>query len=144
MPTRLRKTRKLRGSRTVGYGQVGQHRKSGSRGGKGKAGLHKHKWSWTVKYAPNHFGRDEFKPPSRIVAKKWINVGQLNEIYEGLSKSGKIKKKDGKALIDLTDLGYDKLLGEGEVKHPYYVMAKSFTKSAKDKIEKAGGVLETR
>ncbi|MEM2955847.1 MAG: uL15m family ribosomal protein, partial [Nitrososphaerales archaeon] len=77
-------------------------------------------------------------------AKKWINVGQLNEIYEGLSKIGKIKKKDGKALIDLTDLGYDKLLGEGEVKHPYYVMAKSFTKSAKDKIEKAGGVLETR
>lgn len=144
MPTRLRKTRKLRGSRTVGYGQVGQHRKSGSRGGKGKAGLHKHKWSWTVKYAPNYFGRDEFKPPRRTVAKKWINVSQLNEIYEGLSKIGKIKKKDGKALIDLTDLGYDKLLGEGEVKHPYYVMAKSFTKSAKDKIEKAGGVLETR
>ncbi|MEM3078033.1 MAG: uL15 family ribosomal protein [Nitrososphaerales archaeon] len=140
----MRKTRKLRGSRTVGYGQVGQHRKSGSRGGKGKAGLHKHKWSWTVKYAPNYFGRDEFKPPRRTVAKKWINVGQLNEIYEGLSKIGKIKKKDGKALIDLTDLGYDKLLGEGEVKHPYYVMAKSFTKSAKDKIEKAGGVLETR
>ncbi len=144
MPTRLRKTRKLRGSRTVGYGQVGQHRKSGSRGGKGKAGLHKHKWSWTVKYAPNYFGRDEFKPPRRTIAKKWINVSQLNEIYEGLSKIGKIKKKDGKALIDLTDLGYDKLLGEGEVKHPYYVMAKSFTKSAKDKIEKAGGVLETR
>jgi large subunit ribosomal protein L15 len=144
MPTRLRKTRKLRGSRTVGYGQVGQHRKSGSRGGKGKAGLHKHKWSWAVKYAPNYFGRDEFKPPSRTVAKKWINVGELNEIYEGLSKSGNIKKKDGKALIDLTDLGYDKLLGEGEVKHPYYVMAKSSTKSAKDKIEKAGGVLETR
>ncbi|MEM2955643.1 MAG: 50S ribosomal protein L15, partial [Nitrososphaerales archaeon] len=71
MPTRLRKTRKLRGSRTVGYGQVGQHRKSGSRGGKGKAGLHKHKWSWTVKYAPNYFGRDEFKPPRRTVAKKW-------------------------------------------------------------------------
>ncbi|MEM3068590.1 MAG: uL15 family ribosomal protein [Nitrososphaerales archaeon] len=140
----MRKTRKLRGSRTVGYGQVGQHRKSGSRGGKGKAGLHKHKWSWTVKYAPNYFGRDEFKPPRRTVAKKWINVSQLNEIYEGLSKIGKIKKKDGKALIDLTDLGYDKLLGEGEVKHPYYVMAKSFTKSAKDKIEKAGGVLETR
>jgi len=38
MPHKLRKTRKMRGSRTHGYGQVGQHRKSGSRGGVGKAG----------------------------------------------------------------------------------------------------------
>jgi large subunit ribosomal protein L15 len=144
MPTRLRKTRKLRGSRTVGYGQVGQHRKSGGRGGKGKAGLHKHKWSWTVKYAPDHFGRDEFKPPKRTMAKRWINVSQLNELYDKLLKSGKIEKKDDKVVIDLVNLGYDKLLGNGKAEHPYYVIAKSFTKSAKDKIEKAGGILETR
>ena len=144
MPTRLRKTRKLRGSRTVGYGQVGQHRKSGGRGGKGKAGLHKHKWSWTVKYAPNYFGRDDFKPPNRAVVKRWINLSRLNEIYDELLMGDKIEKKDDKVLIDLIDLGYDKLLGDGEIEHPYYVIAKSFTKSAKDKIEKAGGVLETR
>jgi len=29
MPTRLRKTRKLRGGRHMGWGQVGQHRASG-------------------------------------------------------------------------------------------------------------------
>lgn len=144
MPTRLRKTRKLRGSRTVGYGQVGQHRPSGSRGGKGKAGLHKHKWSWTVKYAPNYFGRDDFKPPNRTIVKRWISVGQLNEIYDGLLRKDKIEKKDDKVLIDLIDLGYDKLLGDGDIERPYYVIAKSSTKSAKDKIEKAGGVLETR
>ena len=144
MPTRLRKTRKLRGSRTVGYGQVGQHRKSGGRGGKGKAGLHKHKWSWTVKYAPNYFGKDSFKPPNRAIVKRWIKVGQLNEVYDKLLKSDKIKKKDDKFLIDLVDLGYDKLLGDGEITRPYYVIVKSFTKSAKDKIEKAGGILEVR
>ncbi len=144
MPTRLRKTRKLRGSRTVSYGQVGQHRKSGGRGGKGMAGLHKHKWSWTVKYAPNYFGKDDFKPPNRSIAKRWVNVGRLDEIYEELSKGNKIEKKDDRVVIDLVDLGYNKLLGDGDIEHPYYVMAKSYTKNAKDKIEKAGGVVETR
>ncbi len=33
MPTRLRKTRKLRGGRHMGWGQVGQHRASGHKGG---------------------------------------------------------------------------------------------------------------
>jgi large subunit ribosomal protein L15 len=139
MPTRLRKTRRLRGSRTFGYGQVGQHRKSGGRGGKGKAGLLKHKRSWTIKYEPNHFGRDKPKPPNRTIAKKWTNVGNLDEIYDGLLKNRKAKKKEGKPLIDLVDLGYDRLLGEGMVSSPYYVIANSYTKSAKDKIEKAGG-----
>ncbi|HEW93674.1 MAG TPA: 50S ribosomal protein L15, partial [Thermoprotei archaeon] len=35
MPHRYRKTRWQRGSRTYGWGRVGQHRKSGSRGGYG-------------------------------------------------------------------------------------------------------------
>lgn len=64
MPTRLRKVRKQRGSRTHGYGQVGQHRHSGKQGGHGNAGLHKHKWSWLIINDPNHFGRDPFRPPS--------------------------------------------------------------------------------
>jgi len=38
MPTRLRKTRKLRGGRHMGWGQVGQHRASGHKGGLGRSG----------------------------------------------------------------------------------------------------------
>ncbi|MCP8310234.1 MAG: 50S ribosomal protein L15 [Candidatus Methylarchaceae archaeon HK02M1] len=144
MPTRLRKTRKLRGSRTCGYGRVGQHRKSGSRGGKGKAGLKKHKWTWTVKYAPDHFGKAGFKPPKKAPIKSWINVGQLDEIYDKLMKECKIERKEDKTLIDLIELGYDRLLGNGEIKGRYHIVARSFTKSAKDKIEKAGGSITTR
>ena len=36
MPTRLRKTRKLRGGRHMGWGQVAQHRASGHKGGLGR------------------------------------------------------------------------------------------------------------
>jgi len=38
MPTRLRKTRKLRGGRHMGWGLVGQHRASGHKGGLGRSG----------------------------------------------------------------------------------------------------------
>ena len=42
MPTRLRKTRKLRGGRHMGWGQVGQHRARGHKGGLGQSGMLKH------------------------------------------------------------------------------------------------------
>ncbi|MGI0041355.1 MAG: 50S ribosomal protein L15, partial [Nitrosopumilaceae archaeon] len=40
MATRLRKTRRLRGGRHMGWGQIGQHRASGHKGGLGRSGMH--------------------------------------------------------------------------------------------------------
>ena len=48
MPHKARKVRKQRGSRTHGWGQIGQHRSRGGRGGTGKAGLDKHKWTYVI------------------------------------------------------------------------------------------------
>ncbi len=45
MATRFRKTRKFRGSRNHGWGQVGQHRASGHKGGLGQSGMLKHHFS---------------------------------------------------------------------------------------------------
>ncbi|MBS7612052.1 uL15 family ribosomal protein [Candidatus Bathyarchaeota archaeon] len=138
MPTRLRKIRKLRGSRTCGWGRVGQHRKSGMRGGFGKAGLHKHKWTWTVKYAPDYFGKRGFKSPMQKIRLKFkeVNVGELADI---LSKLEKVEFQDGKPIVDLPLLGYGKLLGRGELKIPIIVKAISFTENAAEKVKKAGG-----
>lgn len=128
MPTRARKARRYRGMRTHGYGQVGQHRHSGKRGGHGNAGLHKHKWSWMLKYDPNHFGRDPFRPPSYYAKpSSWLNVGDLDSV------SG------GKTTIDLSSLGVGKLLGSGQVKGAYEVKVGSLTRRAQAKIEAAGG-----
>lgn len=127
MSTRSRKIRKQRGSRTHGWGQVGQHRKSGGKGGRGKAGMGKHKWTYTVKYEPDHFGKD--KLPKKSIIKRWINVGQLDSIREKL----------GKEEIDLNALGYEKLLGAGEVIKPYAVIVKSCTELARKKVEAKGG-----
>lgn len=126
MPTRIRKSRKYRGSRTHGYGQIGQHRHSGSRGGHGNAGLHKHKWSWLIKYDPDHFGRDPFRPPGHAKPTTWANVGDLDTLAKGNS-------------VDLTSMGIQKLLGSGTVREPYEVKVSFFTKRAQAKIEAAGG-----
>lgn len=136
MPTRLRKVRRQRGSRTHGYGQVGQHRHSGKQGGHGNAGLHKHKWSWLVKFDPDHFGRDPFRPPQYYdKPDKWINVGDL----DGLST----QKSKGPVALDLAAMGVEKLLGSGSVGGAYVVKVDSFTKRAQSKIEKAGGRIES-
>ena len=127
MPTRLRKARRYRGGRTHGYGQVGQHRHSGKSGGHGNAGLHKHKWSWMLKYDPDHFGRDPFRPPGYIKPETWANVGDLDELAKG------------SRVLDLSSMGIQKLLGSGVVAGSYEVTVQSFTKKAQAKIEAAGG-----
>lgn len=136
MPHKLRKIRKKRGSRTQGYGRVGQHRKSGSRGMR-KAGRHKHGWSYVIKYEPEYFGRKGFTSPKSLQKEvKVINVGELDEMAEKFQAK---KEEDEKILIDLGNLGYTKLLGAGRVTKPLMVKVASCSKSAAEKIKEAGG-----
>lgn len=134
MATRFRKTRKFRGSRTHGWGQIGQHRASGHKGGLGKAGMHKHLFSSLLKYDPDHFGHDSTHPPHPNIIKKWASVRDLDDLY---AKHGKLE--GNRKMIDLTSLGYDKLLGGGQVKNAYLVKVEQYTASAEDKIKKVGG-----
>ncbi|MCD6432246.1 50S ribosomal protein L15 [Candidatus Bathyarchaeota archaeon] len=139
MPHKLRKTRKKRGSRTVGYGRVGQHRKSGSKGMR-KAGRHKQGWSYVIKYEPEYFGKRGFTSPKSLRRRvNIINVGTLDEIAEEVSTE---KKKD-KLFIDLENLGYTKLLGKGKVTKPLIIKVSSYSKSAAEKIKEAGGRILT-
>jgi large subunit ribosomal protein L15 len=138
MATRFRKTRKLRGSRTHGWGQVAQHRASGHKGGLGISGQLKHHFSSMLKYDPDHFGHDSTHPPHPNVTKKWASVRDLDDLFE------KFGNKDGeKKLIDLTSIGYDKLLGGGKITNAYTVKIRQFTASAEEKVKKAGGEVLT-
>lgn len=134
MATRLRKTRRFRGSRTHGWGQIGQHRASGHKGGLGQAGMHKHLFSSLLKDDPYHFGHDSTHPPHPIITKKWTSVRDLDDIF---AKHG--KQEGGKKLLDLASLGYDKLLGGGQTKNAYSVKVGRYTESAAEKIKQAGG-----
>jgi large subunit ribosomal protein L15 len=138
MPQKLRKTRKMRGSRTHGYGQVGQHRKTGGKGRR-KAGRHKAGWTYVIKHEPNYFGKRGFTSPQSLHHKtSIINIGQLEELADRLAEEQPEKKKK-KTVLDLNKLGYNKLLGMGNITSPLLVKIASHSENATKKIEKAGG-----
>jgi len=138
---RRKKSRKLRGrTRTMGWGRIGQHRKSGSRGGFGLVGFHKHKWTWTIKYAPHWFGKHGFtQPPTIVVGINAINVGELDEIARDMLRQGIVQKENNKIVIDVSVLGFNKVLGKGKITLPLKVITPAITEKAREKIEAAGG-----
>jgi len=127
MPHSKRKTRWYRGTRYHGWGQIGQHRKSGGRGGFGRAGFKKHKWFYVLKYDRGHFGRHGFV--SRYPEKKIINVGDLEKFFD--------KVVDG--VLDLDKLGFDKLVGRGRLSRPLKILVKEASEKAIKKVSEAGG-----
>ncbi len=134
------RTEKHRASRTHGRGKKAG-RGAGKRGGRGNAGLHKHKFMSTVKYDPKHFGRYGFKrqksPSERET--KTINVGQLEERLETYIEKGYAKKVGERTEVDLTSAGIDKLLGSGKLKKTLQIKVSEASKTAKSKVEGAGG-----
>jgi len=137
MPTRMRKTRKYRGGRHCGWGQIGQHRASGHKGGLGQSGLHKHHFIRMLMTDPKHFGHDSTHPPHPNLVRKWASVRDLDDIY---AKFG--KQEGGKKLINLAELGYDKLLGGGQTENAYIVKVEKFSASAEEKIKQSGGEVQ--
>jgi large subunit ribosomal protein L15 len=121
------KTKKYRGSRTHGRGKKAG-RGAGLRGGRGNAGLHKHKYMHMIKYMPDHFGRYGFKRPQELIKEeRAINVGLLEEKFPD-----KIK-------IDLEKEGFDKLLGSGTISKALTIKVPKASKRAIEKIESKGG-----
>jgi large subunit ribosomal protein L15 len=128
-----KKSRKMRGSRTCGWGVSGQHRKSGMRGGFGKAGRLNHKWTYMIKYARDEIGKKGFKSLNLKRKKKEnaINISELEELLK--TKLTQLNQ------VNLTQMGFKKLLGEGVITKPIEVIVEECSKLAKKKIEEAGG-----
>lgn len=138
MPHKERKTRKMRGSRTHGYGRIGQHRDAGSKGQR-KVGRHKHLWSYVVAHEPDYFGKHGFTSPQSLKRKeKIINVAKLDEIAVLSTETEK-----GKTHVNLTTMGYTKLLGTGKITKPLTVTVPACSKTAEEKIKMAGGQVLT-
>jgi large subunit ribosomal protein L15 len=103
-------------------------RGAGLRGGKGNAGLLKHKYTYMIKNMPDHFGKHGFKRPQKLIKKqKAINLGDLEE------------KFPGKKNINLTEEGFDKLLGSGNITTGLKITVNSASQKAVDKVKEKGG-----
>ncbi len=133
MPHKLRKIRKTRGSRTQGYGRIGQHRDAGSKGYR-KRGRHKNLWSYVTTYEPDYFNKTGFTSPQSLHRKvNVLNLKQLEQIAEAV----------GQTQLDLTAMGFTKLLGAGKITRSLTVTIPSASKSAAEKIVGASGKLIT-
>ncbi|AEB96047.1 uL15 family ribosomal protein [Metallosphaera cuprina] len=132
---RSKRSRKMRGHRTMGWGTKGQHRDRGAEGGR-HIGMHKEKWSWIVKYGKDWYGKHGFVNPTTKNIKS-ISIRKLSELIE----SGKIELQNKESVIevDLEKNGYNKLLGGGKIEKPIIVRVPYATNKAKEKIEKSGG-----
>lgn len=137
MATRHRKTRKLRASRTHGWGRSGQHRDSGMQGGHGNAGWKRHRWSSVIRYGWE-IGTKGFVPVNTRPGKA-INVGDLDLGLETLVSEGKTKQAGNRIEIDLGQIGYTKLLGSGTVRQPLRIIVAQCSEKAANKISQAGG-----
>ncbi|MBN2478200.1 50S ribosomal protein L15 [Candidatus Micrarchaeota archaeon] len=124
-----KKIGKYRGTRSCGKGNVKNKRGAGNRGGRGMAGLKKHKRTWMVRYDPDHFGASGFKRD-----KTHINTVNLYEI-ENMIAGEKLKKEGEKFIFEFKG----KILGTGVLTKPVNIKADKWTKKAEEKIKKIGG-----
>jgi len=139
-----RKVRRMRGSRNHGYGNTQKHRGAGSRGGRGMAGSKKHRWVRVSKYMPGYFGSKGFTRPRSLVSRiRTVNVGWLSERIGKLVEAGVASESGGVYTVDLGAAGYGKLLGDGLVDVKLNVKVDTCSPRAREKIEAAGGSVET-
>ncbi|CAM6002648.1 unnamed protein product [Sphagnum balticum] len=141
MTTRLRKTRKLRGSVSFGGGRVGKHRKHS--GGRGNAGGLTHNRTAIDRYHPGYFGKKGIRvfalQRNRSFAPS-INLDKLWTLVTDESRLLHAANKDRVPVIDVTKSGYFKVLGKGFLpSQPLVVKAKFFSKIAERKIRAVGG-----
>jgi len=123
-----REKKRRRGERTY-HGRHAKWRGGGSRGGRGNVSLHKHKMKWRE--------RDKgFRYPLRR-EKKTINLDGLNELIKKMIEERKLDRNNIK--LNLKELGYDKLLGRGNIEFPVFIEVEEASKKAIEKIRERGG-----
>lgn len=123
----------------MGWGQVGQHRASGHQGGLGVTGMLKHHYSSMLKYDPKHYGHDATKPPKPNVTKRWASIRDVDDLFVKYGTASSSEAASARNIIDLTAVGYEKLLGGGTVRGAYLVIIPKISASAAAKIKAAGG-----
>jgi len=135
------RTNKFRGSRTHGRGRK-SGRGAGIHGGRGNAGLHKHKYMHTLKYDPLHFGVHGFKRPQKMVRReRAITVASLQDTLQYFALSGHARQEREAFTVDLSAAGYGRLLAGGKARVPMHITVGRATERARKSVEAAGGTV---
>ncbi|XP_053567869.1 60S ribosomal protein L27a-like [Bombina bombina] len=132
MPTKLRKTRKLRRHVSHGHGHISKQRKHP--GGHGKAGgMHHHRINFD-KFHPGYFGKvgmrhfhlkkNQYFCPAINLYKLWTPISEQTRLNHAKNPNGPAP------VIDAVHGGYYKVLGKDRLpKQPVIVKTKFFSQS---------------
>ena len=128
-----KKVTRMHGSHTHGWGFKKKHRGKGHRGGIGMAGSGKRadqKKSKVLKKGVKYFGKSKALRRGPVPMKlEAINLRKISENPQKFIKKGE---------KELNLKGY-KILGTGEMTEKLTIKASAASKSAIDKVKKAGG-----
>ena len=132
MKFKKRKSKGQRGYSSHGWGSKKKHRGAGHRGGRGMAGTGKRadtkKPTIINLYGNDYYGKTGFTRPNSK-PDCIINLRELNMMAE----SGLVKTE-----VNLTNLGYDKLLGLGKLNHKLKITVAKASKKVIEKLKESG------
>ena len=136
------KNSRQRGSHTHGWGSKKKHRGAGNRGGRGAAGTGKRGDAKkpSIWHITRYFGPVGFV--SRAFAKETITLRTLEDVASTWVENEWITINKDVYEIDLTDLGYDKLLSTGNVKKRWKIKVEEATPKTIQKVQEGGGSVE--
>jgi large subunit ribosomal protein L15 len=133
-----KKHQKQQGSRTHGWGAGKKHRGAGHRGGRGASNIGKRGGSRKTKYLAKGikpYGKSGMTKKIRHqVPDKIITLSKIYEKLDTWVKQGKVKKDKDAYTVDLTALGYDKLLGTGKIQDKLNITVEKVSKKAREKL----------
>ena len=127
-----------------GNGRIGKHRKHAS--GRGNAGgQHMHRIAFD-KYHPGYFGKVGMRYFHLNKNKYFCPIINLDKIWTLVGEEARLeaaKDTSTAPVIDVTQHGYFKVLGKGDLPNqPLVVRAKFISKLAERKIKEAGGAVQ--
>ena len=139
-----KKLSRMRGTHTHGWGAKKKHRGAGHRGGRGMAGSGKRadqkKPTILKLYGNKYYGKSGFKRPQKVIQKiKPVNIGYIALKLKQYTENKLVTKEGEFYIIDAEKLGYNKILGGGNVNVKLKIKALQVTQRAAQKIEASGG-----
>jgi len=119
------KNSRQRATQTHGWGSKKKHRGAGNRGGRGNAGTGKR---GDAKKPSFWNDKSYYKTKGFVSNRKPIRTINISDL-----------KKFTETKIDLTKMGFNKLLGLGTPDRKYEILISDASQSAINKIQEAGG-----
>lgn len=140
---RRKKVHKYRAHSNHGGGARKKRRGHGSRGGTGRAGTGKR--AGTKKMGmPPQLGAFGFLPRRDKKDIHAVNVGYFTlQTVLRLLEEKKISREQATYIVDLSALGYQKLIGAGSTALKLKISVEKCSAHAREKIEAAGGIVVT-